>query len=313
MALKLVFMGTPAFAVPSLTALVDAGHDVVCVYTQPPRRAGRGKKLMPTAVHTAADGLGIGVRAPVSLRLEEEQEAFRALDADVAVVVAYGLILPGPVLEAPRLGCLNIHASLLPRWRGAAPIQRAIMAGDAETGISIMVLDEGLDTGPVLLRQAISVASDETAGTLHDRLAGLGAGLIVEALAGHAGGTLVARMQPEEGVTYAAKLEAADEEIDWTRSASELDRQIRALAPRPGAWFRFGEERIKVFACTVRSGGAGETGEIGEPGEIIDDTLSVACGEGVLRLDRLQRAGRKAMDAMTFLRGQPLPRGTRLG
>ncbi len=307
MAYRLIFMGTPEFAVPSLTALVAAGHDVVSVYTQPPRPAGRGKRPRTTPVHMAADHQGIAVRTPETLRSVEEQDVLLTLGADVIVVVAYGLILPKAVLDAPRLGCLNVHASLLPRWRGAAPIQRALLAGDAETGISIMLLDEGLDTGPVLLQHAVAMAPGETAGTLHDRLAELGAALIVQALAGLSEGGLVATDQREDGATYARKIDRSEAEIDWRRSAEEIDRQVLALAPSPGAWFRHGAERVKVFACAIAAG------KSGDPGEVLDDRLTIACGQGALRLQQLQREGRKAMDVDAFLRGQALPSGTRLG
>ena len=307
MAHRLVFMGTPEFAVPSLTALVAAGHDVISVYTQPPRPAGRGKKPRATPVQAAADQHGIAVRTPETLRAAEEQDVLSALGADAIVVVAYGLILPKAVLDMPRLGCLNVHASLLPRWRGAAPIQRALLAGDTETGISIMVLDEGLDTGPVVLQHAIDIAPGETAGTLHDRLADLGAALIVKALAGVSDGRLAATDQRDEGATYARKIARSEAEIDWGRSAEDIDRQVRALAPSPGAWFRHGAERVKVFACMITAG------ESGNPGEVLDGRLTIACGAGALRLQRLQREGRKAMDADAFLRGQALPPGTQLG
>ena len=307
MAHRLVFMGTPEFAVPSLTALVAAGHDVVSVYTQPRRPAGRGKRPRFTPVYAAADHHGIAVRTPETLRSVEEQDVLSALGVDAIVVVAYGLILPKSVLDMPRLGCLNVHASLLPRWRGAAPIQRALLAGDAETGISIMLLDEGLDTGPVLLQRAFTMAPEETAGTLHDRLADLGAAMIVPAVAGLAEGRVVATEQRDEGATYARKIGRSEAEIDWGRSAEEIDRQIRALAPSPGAWFRHGAERVKVFACVVAAGASGN------PGEVLDDRLTIACGAGALRLQQLQREGRKAMDAGAFLRGQALPPGTQLG
>ena len=247
--LRLAFMGTPDFAVPCLDALVAAGHGIAAVYTQPPRQAGRGRKPRPSPVQMAAERHGFEVRTPLSLKDAGEQAAFAALNLDAAVVVAYGLMLPKPVLAAPRLGCLNIHASLLPRWRGAAPIQRAIMAGDPETGVTIMQMDEGLDTGPMLLRESIAIAADETAGTLHDRLAELGARLIVDALEGLAAGRLRATPQPADGAVYAAKLTRADEVIDWRRSADEIARQVRALSPAPGAWFAAKGERIKVLAA----------------------------------------------------------------
>ena len=307
MALRLVYMGTPVFAVTTLMALVDAGHNVVCAYTQPPRKAGRGRRERPSPVQVAAADLGIEVRTPENFRAAEERTRLAELQPDVIVVVAYGLLLPKAVLEVPRLGCLNVHASLLPRWRGAAPIQRAILAGDDRTGVSIMMIDEGLDTGPVLSQGETAIGESDTAGTLHDRLADLGARLMVETLAGLAGGTLKPTSQPDEGASYARKIDREDEEMDWHRTCHELDRQVRALAPGPGAWFRHGGERIKVLA------GLPIEDESGEPGVVIDDVLTVACGDGALRLSRLQREGRKALGADAFLRGLPVPRGTRLG
>ena len=303
--LRLAFMGTPDFAVPCLDALVAAGHGIAAVYTQPPRQAGRGKKPRPSPVQLAAEGQGFEVRTPLSLKDAGEQAAFAALNLDAAVVVAYGPLLPKPVLTAPRLGCLNIHASLLPRWRGAAPIQRAIMAGDGETGVTIMQMDEGLDTGPMLLREAIAITDDETAGTLYDRLAALGARLIVDALDGLAGGKLQATPQPAGGAVYAAKLTRADEIVDWRESADEIARQVRALSPAPGAWFTAKGERIKLLGAQLASGS-------GEPGTILDDQLTIACGSGALRPLQLQRAGRGPVPAVDFLRGFALPPDTRL-
>ena len=302
--MRLVFMGTPDFSVPVLEALVDAGHEVAAVYCQPPRPAGRGKKDRPTPVHARALELGLEVRHPVSLKTAEAQADFAALNADVAVVVAYGLILPQPVLDAPRHGCLNIHASLLPRWRGAAPIHRAIMAGDAETGICIMQMEAGLDTGPVLLREATPIGAQETTGQLHDRLSVMGARLIVEALEGL--GTLTPQPQPDEGVTYATKIDKAEAAIDWARPAAEIDRQIRGLSPFPGAWTLIGGERVKCLASTLAEGQ-------GSPGTALDDALCVACGDGAVRITRLQRAGRAAQDAAEALRGMDVPKGTKLG
>ena len=301
--LRLAFMGTPGFAVPALAALIAAGHEVACVYCRPPRPAGRGQKARPTPVHAWAAARGIPVRIPVTLRDAEAQADFAALRLDAAVVAAYGLILPKPVLDAPRLGCLNIHASLLPRWRGAAPIQRAILAGDAETGVTIMQMEEGLDTGPMLLAERVPIGPDTTAGALHDRLAALGARLVVEALRGLANGTLEAAPQPQEGATYAPKLDRAEGRLDWRRPAAELERKVRALAPRPGAWFECEGERIRVLAAETA---AGE----GVPGTVLDDRLTVACGCGALRPIRVQREGRQAMDAAAFLRGRDLPAGT---
>ncbi|WP_223421397.1 methionyl-tRNA formyltransferase [Tateyamaria pelophila] len=299
--MKLVFMGTPEFSVAALDALHDAGHEIVCVYTQPPRPAGRGKKERPSPVQTRAEALGLPLRHPVTLRSEEAQAAFAALKADVAVVVAYGLILPQPVLDAPVHGCLNIHASLLPRWRGAAPIHRAIMAGDAETGVCIMQMEAGLDTGPVLLRQATPIGPAETTEQLHDRLADMGADLIVRALADLP--NLVPVTQPDVGVTYAHKIEKAEAAIDWARPATEVDRQIRGLSPFPGAWFEHDGVRIKVLGSQVRDGS-------GPTGIVLDDALTVACEGGAVQLTRLQRAGKGAQDAIEFLRGTALPRGT---
>jgi methionyl-tRNA formyltransferase len=306
--LRVVFMGTPDFAVPALRAVADA-HEVVCVYTQPPRPAGRGKKERPSPVHQTAEALGLPVRHPATLKDPADREAFSALGADVAVVAAYGLILPRPVLDAPRLGCVNIHASLLPRWRGAAPIQRAIMAGDAETGLTIMQMEAGLDTGPMLLSVKTPIGSDTTAGALHDTLAALGAPLILEALEGLAAGVLTAVPQPEDGVTYAAKIDKAESRIDWTRPAPDLDRHVRGLSPVPGAFFEHDGERVRVLVATPEDGRAGTA-----PGTVLDDAPRVACADGTaLRLDRLQRAGKGPVDAAAFLRGRPLPSGTVLG
>ncbi|MCV2889373.1 methionyl-tRNA formyltransferase [Ruegeria aquimaris] len=301
--MRVVFMGTPDFSVPVLEALVAAGHEIAAVYCQPPRPAGRGKKDRPTPVHARALELGLEVRHPVSLKGAKAQADFAALGADVAVVVAYGLILPQAVLDAPRHGCLNIHASLLPRWRGAAPIHRAIMAGDAETGICIMQMEAGLDTGPVLLRAATPIAGEETTGALHDRLSMMGADLIVEALARLP--ELTPEPQPEDGVTYAAKIDKAEARVDWTRPAVEIDRQIRGLSPFPGAWTEIAGERVKLLASRLDEGQ-------GTPGEVLDDALTIACGTGAVSLTRLQRAGKGAQDADIFLRGWPVPKGTRL-
>jgi len=302
--MRVIFMGTPEFSVPVLDALVQSGHEIVAVYCQPPRRAGRGKKDRPTPVHARAEALGLPVRHPTSLKSPEEQEAFAELKADVAVVVAYGLILPQPILDAPRHGCLNIHASLLPRWRGAAPIHRAIMAGDAEAGICIMQMEAGLDTGPVLLRQATPIGPEETTAQLHDRLSAMGADLIVQALDRLP--ELTPEPQPEVGVTYAAKIDKAEARVDWSRPAVEVDRQIRALSPFPGAWSEIEGERVKLLASRLSYGQ-------GVPGEVLDDALRVACGTGAVELLRLQRAGKAAQDRETFLRGWPIPAGTRLG
>jgi methionyl-tRNA formyltransferase len=303
---RLAFMGTPDFSVPILRALSAAGHDVIAVYTQPPRPAGRGYREQPSPVQRAAETAGIPVYTPAKLDAAE-QEKFRVLGLDAAVVAAYGLILPKPVLESPRLGCLNVHASLLPRWRGAAPIQRAILAGDAETGVTIMQMDEGLDTGPMLLAERVPIGPETTAAGLHDELAALGARLIVQALSGRADGTLAARPQPAEGVTYAKKLARDEGRLDWSRPAAELQRVVRALNPAPGVWFEREGERIKVLAVTLA-----ESRAAAPPGTILDGALTIACGAGALRLMRLQRSGRAALDAEAFLRGYALPTGTRL-
>jgi len=302
--MRLVFMGTPDFSVPVLDALVSAGHEIAAVYCQPPRPAGRGKKPRPGPVQARAEALNLPVRHPESLKSEAERAAFGALAADAAVVVAYGLILPQAVLDAPRLGCLNIHASLLPRWRGAAPIQRAIMAGDAETGVCIMRMEAGLDTGPVLLREATPIGPGDTAASLHDRLSALGARLIVGALGRleH----LVPEPQPEAGVTYAAKIDKAEAAVDWAAPAREVDRRIRGLSPFPGAWTMIGGERVKLLDSRLAEGE-------GRSGEVLDAGLCVACGEGAVRLLRLQRAGRAPQEAGEFLRGRPVPAGTVLG
>ena len=295
-------MGSPDFAVPTLEALVAAGHDVVTAYTQPPRRAGRGKAERPTAIEARARALGIAVRSPRSLKGDEEQAAFAALGADVAVVAAYGLILPQAILDAPRLGCLNVHASLLPRWRGAAPVQRAIMAGDEVTGLTIMAMEAGLDTGPMLLKRTVAI-NDKNAAQVTQEIGELGAEAIVEVL-----GDLSAfppMAQPEEGVTYATKISKDETRIDWARPASELVRQVQGLAPFPGAWFEVAGERIKVLAAY-----AGD--EAGTPGELLDEALTVACGNGALRPLLVQRAGKGAMAPEEMLRGFSVPRGTRL-
>ncbi|WP_171205736.1 methionyl-tRNA formyltransferase [Ruegeria sp. HKCCA0235A] len=301
--MRVVFMGTPDFSVPVLDALVEAGHEIAAVYCQPPRPAGRGKKDRPTPVHARAQALGLDVRHPTSLKPAEEQDSFAALNADVAVVVAYGLILPQPILDAPAHGCLNIHASLLPCWRGAAPIHRAIMAGDAQTGVCIMQMEAGLDTGPVLLRQATDIGPEETTAELHDRLSAMGAALIVEALAKLPG--LTPDPQPEIGVTYAAKIDKSEARVDWSGPAVEVDRQIRGLSPFPGAWTEIDGNRVKLLASRLAEGQ-------GAPGEVLNDDLYVACGQGAIELLRLQRAGKGAQDKETFLRGWPIPIGTRM-
>lgn len=293
--MRVIFMGTPEFSVSALQA-VAAAHEVVCVYTQPPREAGRGQKPRPSPVQVAAEALGIAVRYPRSLKGADEQAAFAELGADVAVVVAYGLILPQAVLDAPRLGCLNIHASILPRWRGAAPIHRAIMAGDAETGVAIMQMEAGLDTGPVLAEARTLIDASDTTADLHDRLAAMGAALIVDVLGRL---PLVAVPQAAEGVTYASKIDKAEARIDWSRPAVEVDRLIRGLSPFPGAWCEIGDERVKLLRSRVS---AGE----GAPGEVLDG-FQVACGSGAIEVLQAQRAGKRPMEVSEILRGMALP------
>jgi methionyl-tRNA formyltransferase len=303
-------MGTPDFAVPPLSEIVAAGHDVLAIYTQPPRPAGRGMVARKSAVHNFAEEAGIPVHTPKSLKTADVQNAFYALDADVAVVAAYGLILPRAILDAPHHGCLNIHASLLPRWRGAAPIQRAIMAGDRQTGVAIMQMDEGLDTGPICTGERITIGPDMTAGELHDELSLLGAKLIAQTLERLGQGPISCRPQPNEGVTYAAKITKEEEHIDWTRPAAEIHDQIRALSPSPGAWFEAllsgRRERIKVLRSVV-------VAARGEPGVLMDSQLTVACGHQAVRFTRVQRAGKKPMLGAEFLRGFPLTKGTHFG
>ncbi|SDW58705.1 methionyl-tRNA formyltransferase [Litoreibacter albidus] len=298
--MKLVFMGTPEFSVPVLDALVDAGHEVVAVYSQPPRPAGRGKKDRPSPVQARAEELGLSVRHPVSLKGAGEQAEFAALGADIAVVVAYGLILPQAILDAPEHGCLNIHASLLPRWRGAAPIHRAIMAGDTHTGVCIMQMEAGLDTGPVLLREETPIAEGETTGQLHDRLSQMGARMIVDAVAELP--SLKPELQPEEGVTYASKIDKAEARVDWSRSASEIARQINGLSPFPGAWTEADGERIKLLRASQATAKltAGAVDAVG-------DALVVGCGEGAITVHELQRAGKKAASAASVLLGWTPP------
>lgn len=304
--MRLAFLGTPDFAATALAALLAAGHHVIQVYSQPARPAGRGQKLEPGPVARLALDRDLPLVTPAGLRDLDTQAAFRALDLDAAVVAAYGLILPRPILEAPRLGCFNIHASLLPRWRGAAPIQRAIMAGDVETGVTIMRMDAGLDTGPMLRRAPVTIGADMTGGALHDRLAALGAAEMVAALADLAAGRSRETLQPADGVTHAAKLTAADQVIDWTRPTREVLDRVRALAPRPGAHTGWDGARLKLLAAEPADGS-------GAPGEALDDSGRVATGDGALRLTRLQMPGRAAQPIDAFLRGSPMPRGTRLG
>lgn len=301
--MRLAFMGSPAFAVPSLRALGRAGHELVAVYCQPPRPAGRGRRLQRCAVHDAALELGLCVRTPARLRGDPaEQAAFAALGLDAAVVAAYGQILPQVMLDAPRRGCLNIHASLLPRWRGAAPIQAAILAGDPETGITIMQMEAALDSGPILLQEAVPIGPGTTGSALHDTLAALGAVLIVRAL----GEQKTALVQPAEGVSYAPKLTRAHARIDWTREAVALERQVRAFDAWPGTFTTWGEVILKVLSASVVEG-------TGPPGLVLDDHLAIACGSDALRLTRLQLAGRPAMSAEAFLRGNRIGPGARLG
>lgn len=293
--MRVIFMGTPEFSVPALQAIA-ARHEVACVYSQPPRAAGRGQKPRPSPVQAAAEALGIPVRTPVRLKKAEEQAEFAALGADVAVVVAYGLILPQPVVDAPRMGCLNIHASLLPRWRGAAPIHRAVMSGDAETGVAIMQMEAGLDTGPVLAEARTPIGAGETTADLHDRLSRMGAELIVDVLDRL---PLPAVPQPAEGVTYAAKIDKAEARVDWTRPAAEVDRLIRGLSPFPGAWCMAGGERLKLLRSRLAEGR-------GAPGEVLGG-LVVACGEGAVEITEVQREGKRPMPAAEALRGMSLP------
>lgn len=309
MTLRIVFMGTPDFSVPTLAEIIGSGHDVVAAYTQPPRPAGRGMAEKPSPVHRFAESTGIPVRTPLSLKGEAEQDEFAALNADAAVVVAYGLLLPAAVLGSPRLGCFNLHASALPRWRGAAPIQRAIMAGDMETAAAVMRMERGLDTGPVCLAEPIAIGPDMTAGELHDMLAHRGASLMVRALGALERGSLDCAPQPADGVTYAAKIDKAEARIDFAKPATIVHNTVRGLSPFPGAWFETEaagkRERIKVLRTQLAEGS-------GAPGEVLDERLTIACGEGAVRLIELQRAGKKSMLAEDVLRGFALLPGTRL-
>ncbi len=300
--MRITFMGSPEFSVPVLDALVAAGHEIAAVYCQPPRPAGRGKKERPTPVHARALELGFEVRHPVSLKTAEAQAEFASFAPEVAIVVAYGLILPQAVLDTPTYGCLNIHASLLPRWRGAAPIHRAVMAGDSETGVCIMQMEAGLDTGPVLLREATPIGTEETTAELHDRLSALGASSIVKALSQI--DNLTPEVQPEDDVTYAEKISKDEARVDWTQPAETVDRQIRGLSPFPGAWSELDGVRVKLLASRLVEGE-------GEAGEVFNTLPYVYCGSGAVQLLRLQKAGSRAQDASEFLRGTPLPIGTR--
>lgn len=308
--MRIVFMGTPAFAVRCLQQLVEEDHEIAAVYTRAPAPRGRGHALQPSPVHALADRLGLEVRTPRNFKDPDEVEALRALEADAVVVVAYGLLLPRSVLEASRLGAFNLHGSLLPRWRGAAPIQRAIMAGDPVTGVQVMRMTEGLDEGPILLSETLPILSDDTAGTLHDRMAEVGADLLGGALAALERGALLDQPQATEGVTYAAKITPAEARIDWDRPAVEVDRHIRGLSPAPGAWFEAlstrGPVRVKALMSRLTSGA-------GPPGEALDDRLAIACGQGAVRLLRVQREGKGPQDAEEFLRGLPISAGEPLG
>jgi methionyl-tRNA formyltransferase len=300
--LRVIFMGSPEFAVPTLAAILDAGHEVAAVYAQPPRPAGRGQKERPCPVHAFAAEQGLEVKTPASLKDADTQAAFVDLNADIAIVVAYGLILPKVILSSPGYGCINGHASLLPRWRGAAPIQRAIIAGDPESGVTIMQMDEGLDTGGILLREAVPITPTTTASKLHDALCLLSARLTVEALENLPGENLVAAPQPEDGVTYAAKLSRKEGRLDWTLTAEELERSVRALNPWPGVWFEHQGERIKVLVATVAAGDSA-------PGTVLDG-FNVACGKDALNITKSQRPGKRPLDAEAFLRGYNLNPGT---
>ena len=310
--MRIVFMGTPEFSVATLQALIDAGHDIVCVYTQPPRPAGRrGLELKPSPVQIKAEEHGIEVRVPTSLKTEEEQAKFDALEADVAVVVAYGMLLPKAILESPKHGCFNGHASLLPRWRGAAPIQRAIMAGDKETGMMIMQMGEGLDTGPVALVEKVAITDTTTAGILHDQLMSISGPLAVRAMELLEAGELTLTEQSEEGVTYAKKIEKSETRIDFSQAGKTVHKHIMGLAPFPGAWFELGEgkkaQRVKVLACEYV-----DHVDDSDAGMVLDDALTIACENGAIRLLNLQKAGSKPMKADEFLRGNSIPKGTKL-
>lgn len=306
MSLRLAFMGTPDFACPALQRLLTAGHEIAAVYTQPPRPAGRGKRLQASPVQRLAEDSGLELRHPETLKTDAAKADFAALDADAAIVVAYGQILPRAILEAPKLGCLNIHASLLPRWRGAAPIQRAIMAGDAETGVTIMRLDTGMDTGPVLTARATPIGPRDTAGDLHDRLSEMGADLLIDTLAGYAAGRIAPSPQPAEGVTHAPRIDKAEGRIDWSRPAVEIDRQVRGLTPFPGAFAEIGGERLKILSGVPVAGS-------GKPGEVLDARLTIACDADAYRIDRAQRPGRAPLDSVELQRGLRIAPGSHLG
>jgi methionyl-tRNA formyltransferase len=308
MPLRIVFMGTPDFAVPTLTALRAAGHDIAAVYCRAAKPSGRGMKLQPTPVEREAVKLGLSVLTPKTLRTTEAEALFRSHQADAAVVIAYGLILPQPILDAPPLGCFNLHASLLPRWRGAAPINRAIMAGDAESGAMTMKMDAGLDTGDIAMTDRVTITDAMTAGDLHDLLSARGAGLMAQTMDALAGGALRLTRQPSEGVTYAAKIDKSEAKIDWTKPAREVLRHCHGLSPFPGAWFELMIDdeitRIKILRCELAHGSA-------PPGQLLDDRLTIACGDGAIRIIQLQRAGKQAMTANDFLRGTSVAAGVR--
>jgi methionyl-tRNA formyltransferase len=301
--MRLVFMGSPSFALPTLAALIDAGHEILCVYSQPPKPAGRGKALRPTPVHAFAQERGLSVRTPSSLKSEAAQSEFAALQADAAIVVAYGLILPKAILDAPRLGCFNLHGSLLPRWRGAAPMQRAIEAGDTLTGVQVMAMETGLDTGAIYATATSPITAEDTTGSLHDRLASLGAALMRDTLPDIATGRIKPVPQAEDGITYAAKIERGETRIDWTLPADQIDRKIRAFSPFPSCWCLLPDgTRAKILMSALEEGQ-------GEPGVTLDDNLSIACGKSSLRIVSLQREGKGVMAARDFLRGTPIPKG----
>jgi len=306
MPLRLIFMGTPDFSVPTLVELAARGHDIAAVYTRAAKRAGRGMEMQPTPVEREAKRLGIPVHTPKTLRDEAAQAEFRALRGDVAVVIAYGLILPKPILDVPKLGCFNVHASLLPRWRGAAPINRAVMAGDADSGVTIMKMDEGLDTGAMAMTERVKIGEDMTAGELNDALSRLGADLMARALAALERGSLTLTPQPQQGVTYADKITNAETRIDWSKPAQQVHDHIRGLSPFPGAWFELNGVRVKVLRSAKADG-------TGAPGTTLDDKLTVACASGAVRLVQIQRAGKQPMSADDFLHGTPVKAGTKVG
>ncbi len=304
--MRIAFLGSPDFALPALNALYDAGHEIVCVYSQPPRPRGRGQKLVPTIIHSRAEELGLLVKTPISLRNQDEQEAFTALDLDIAIVVAYGLLLPKPILDAPKYGCLNIHPSLLPRWRGAAPLQRTIEAGDTKTSVQIMAMDEGLDTGDIYMREDFDIGPNETYGSLSEKCANIGAKLLLETLKEIENGCAKTVSQSEDGITYAKKIEKAEARIDWSKPAQTIDFMIRGFSPIPAAWTMLDGVRYKILMSKF------ENAE-GQAGEVLDDELLVACGTNSIRILRLQREGKPAMDANDYLRGEQIAKGSRFG